>query len=141
MNKLLLVVGNGLSIDAFQCFDLGLDPSHPFLFGVSDPLIEINPETAAELGITEGDEVYIESPRFEERVYMKARFSPEIHPRVVTCLSHWWFPEKPGPEHGCFESNINTIISTDPPYDPIGMNYQVRAVLCRVGKSTSRATE
>jgi len=38
MNKLLLVVGNGLSIDAFQYFDLRLDPSHPFLFGVPDPL-------------------------------------------------------------------------------------------------------
>ena len=106
-----------------------------------DPLLEINPETAAELGIREGDEVYIERPGFEERVYMKADFSPDMHPRVVSCLSHWWFPEKPGPEHGCFESNINTIQSTDPPYDPISMNYQMRAVLCRVGKSTSRATE
>ncbi len=38
MNKLLLVVGNGLSIDAFQYFDLRLDPSHPFSFGVPDPL-------------------------------------------------------------------------------------------------------
>ena len=104
-----------------------------------EPLLDINPETAAELGIREGDEVYIETPGFEDRVYMKAHLSG-MHPRVVSCLSHWWFIDKPGPDHGCFESNINTIISTDPPYDPISMNYQMRAVLCRVGKSTSRAT-
>jgi len=106
-----------------------------------EPLIEINPETAGALGINEGDEVFIERPGFKEQVYMKAKFSPEMHPRVVVCLSHWWFLEKTGPEHGCFESNINTIISTDPPYDLIAMNYQMRAVLCRVGKSTSRATK
>jgi anaerobic selenocysteine-containing dehydrogenase len=104
-----------------------------------EPLMEINPETAAELGINERDEIFIERPGFKERVYMKAKFSPELHPKVVSCGSHWWFPEKPGPEHGCFESNINTIVSTDPPYDPISMNYQMRAVLCRLGKnSTSR---
>lgn len=101
-----------------------------------DPLLEVNPETAAGLGINEGDEVYIERPGFKERVYMKAKFFPEMHPRVVSCLSHWWFPEKPGPEHGCFESNINAIQSTNPPYDPVCMNYQMRATLCRVGKST-----
>lgn len=97
-------------------------------------LIEINPETASELGITEGDEIYIERPGFEEAVYGKAKFLPELHPKVVGCISHWWFPEKPGPEHGCFESNINTIMSTKPPYDPINGNPQIRAVLCRVGK-------
>lgn len=37
MNKLLLVVGNGFSICAFQYFDLGLDPNLPFSFGVPDP--------------------------------------------------------------------------------------------------------
>jgi anaerobic selenocysteine-containing dehydrogenase len=100
-----------------------------------EPLIEINPKTASDLGITEGNQVYVEAPGFEQRVYMKAKFSTEIHPRVVTCVPLWWFPEKTGPEHGAFESNINTIISTDPPYDPIGMNYQMRAGLCRVGKS------
>jgi len=34
----LLVVGNGLSIGAFKYFGLRLDPSHPFSFGVPDPL-------------------------------------------------------------------------------------------------------
>lgn len=98
-------------------------------------MIEINPETAAELGIADGDEIYIERPEFEEAIYGKAKFVSELHPKVVGCISHWWFPEKPGPEHGCFDSNINTIMSTKPPYDPINGNPQSRAFLCRVGKN------
>jgi len=97
-----------------------------------EPLIEINPETAKELEIREGDEVYIERPGFKDKVKVKAKFVPELHPKVVACLSHWWFPEKPSPEHGCFESNVNSIISNGPPYDPINGNHQARAILCRV---------
>lgn len=100
-----------------------------------DQLIEINPETAAGLGIKEGDEIYIERPGSEGQVRGKAKFVAELDPKVVSCLSHWWFPEKPGPEHGCFESNINAIISTEPFYDPIYGNYQLRALLCRVRKA------
>jgi len=100
----------------------------------SEPEIEINTDTAKDLGIKDGDRVFIQTPKFEEKVYMKAKLVSELHPWVVSCLSHWWFPEKPGPDHGCFESNINTIVSTDPPYDPISMNYQMRGILCRIGK-------
>ena len=31
----------------------------------------------------------------------------------------WWFPEKPAPEHGCFESNINVVLTDDLPRDEI----------------------
>ena len=99
-----------------------------------EQLIEINPETANALGIKEGDEIYIERPGFEDRVRGRAKFVSELHPKVVSCLSHFWFPEKPGPEHGCFESNINTITSAGPPHDPIWGNWRLRALLCRVGK-------
>ena len=106
-----------------------------------DFLIEINPETAAEFGITDGDEMYIERHGFEDKVYGKAKLIPELHPKVVSCLCLWWYPEETGPEYGCFKSNINSIISTKPPYDPIGGTPNLRAILCRIGKSTSRATK
>jgi len=53
---------------------------------------------------------------------------------VVAFLFGWWFPEKGAPEHGCFESNINTVIDNGPPYEPINGNYQARGILCRLGK-------
>ncbi len=102
---------------------------------VPDPEIEINPETAAQHGISEGDDILLATPHLPHRIRGKARFVPGLHPGVVAALFGWWFPEKPGPEHGCFEANVNTIISNGPPYEPINGNYQARGVLCRIASA------
>jgi len=103
------------------------------------PYLEISPETAARFGVKEGDWVYLETPKFagEWRIKLKVRFVPEMHPDVVAGPHGWWFPEKPGPEHGCFDSNINAVLSLDPPYDPAVGVMQCRALLCRVRKAES----
>ncbi|MBW1829959.1 MAG: molybdopterin-dependent oxidoreductase, partial [Deltaproteobacteria bacterium] len=102
--------------------------------GYPEPLIEINPETAKGLGIGDGDILYIETPGFNGHVTGRASFVDGLHPMTISCLSHWWFPERTEPEHGCFESNINTILPYGPPYDPITGAHQARAIPCRVGK-------
>lgn len=102
---------------------------------VPEPQVEISPEAARAHGINEGDEVWLESSKFSWRIKAKARFVHGLHPSVVSLTHGWWFPERTGPDHGCFESNANAIISNDPPYDPINGNYQVRAILCRIGKT------
>jgi anaerobic selenocysteine-containing dehydrogenase len=101
-----------------------------------DPCLEISPETASECGVKEGDWVYLETPRFREerRVQYKVRLAPGMLPGVVAGPHAWWFPERPGPEHGCFDSNINALLSLAPPYDPVVGNVQCRAILCRIGK-------
>ena len=107
---------------------------------VPEPYLEINSETASRLGIGEGDRVYLETPRSKDkgRIKFKARLVPEMHPDVVAGPHAWWFPEKPAPEHGCFDSNINAVITLDPPYDPVMGVPQMRAILCRVGKAESQ---
>jgi anaerobic selenocysteine-containing dehydrogenase/thioredoxin reductase len=104
-----------------------------------DPCLEINPETASKLGIAAGDWVYLETPRSEGEwhISFRARLVPDMHPDVVAGPHAWWFPEKPGPEHGCFESNINALLTLDPPYDPIVGVPQCRAILCRIKKAES----
>ncbi len=101
-----------------------------------DPCLEIHPETASNLGIGQGDWVYLEIPYSKEkgRLRYKARLVPEILPNVVAGPHGWWFPEKPGPEHGCFDSNINALLPCGPPFDPIEGTPQCRAILCRVGR-------
>lgn len=99
-----------------------------------DPWIEIHPGTAQGKGIENGGWMWIERPGFQERVRGKARYVADLDPRVISMNVGWWFPEKPAPEHGAFESNINTIISNGPPYDPINGTHQARALLCRIGK-------
>jgi thiosulfate reductase/polysulfide reductase chain A len=101
------------------------------------PLVQINPETAAKLGIEDGDWVWIESPR--GRVRMKCKLFTGIDPRMVHCEHGWWFPELPGEEpwlHGVWESNVNVLTDDDPDVcDKAGGGWPLKWALCRVYKA------
>jgi thiosulfate reductase/polysulfide reductase chain A len=100
-----------------------------------EPRIDIHADTAREAGIVEGDWVWLETPQVEgERVKFKARISEVVRPGVVHAPHGWWFPEKPGPEHGCFESNINVVLTGDPPREAICGSVRTRGTLCRIYK-------
>jgi len=103
---------------------------------VPDPVTQIHPKTAEELGIKEGDWVWIETPRGEGRIKQKAKLTPGIHPQVVHFMAHWWYPEKPAPDHGLWESNINVVTSSDPPYEAICGGCPTRGLLCKIYKAT-----
>ncbi|MFC1823662.1 molybdopterin-dependent oxidoreductase [Thermodesulfobacteriota bacterium] len=120
-----------------NCYYHGLGRQIPWLRElVPEPTIEIHPSTAEELGIKEGDWVWIEGSQNKGRVRQKAEITQGIHPKVVHARSHWWFPEREeDPERGYMESNINVIMSTDEPYDPISGSTVVRGCLCRIYKA------
>lgn len=96
-----------------------------------EPVIEIHPKTAAELGIEQGAAVYIETKR--GRIKQWALLTEGIDPRVVGVSYGWWFPEQ-GIEslHGWKESNINILTESDPPYNPEVGSTNLRGILCRV---------
>jgi anaerobic selenocysteine-containing dehydrogenase len=76
-----------------------------------DPILQINSETAKELGVIDGDWVYVETPL--GRVLQRAKLDPNIDPRVVHAEHGWWFPEDQGPEpslYGLWKSNINVLL-------------------------------
>ena len=96
-----------------------------------DPIVEIHPETARNVGIKEGDWVVIESPR--GRVRQRAKLFEGMDPRIVSAEHAWWFPEKKDPGHGWDESNINIL--TDNAYetcDPAMGATNVRTLLCKI---------
>jgi anaerobic selenocysteine-containing dehydrogenase len=95
-----------------------------------DPIVEIHPETAAKIGVKDGEWVFIETPR--GRIKQRVKITPDIHPKVVHVEHGWWFPEKGPPDYGVWESNANLLTSNAPPYDPAMGTYQLRALLCRV---------
>ena len=99
-----------------------------------DPEIEIHPETAGELGIKQSDWVWIEVPHAEGRVKQRAKLTRGIHPKVVSCDAHWWFPEKPAPEHGHWEVNINKLLSGEPPRGTEAGTTVLRGLLCKIYK-------
>lgn len=78
---------------------------HPY------PLVEINPQTAAENGIEDGDWVVIES-RYG-RIKQLAYLTDGIHPRIIHCEHDFWYPEKSALQgnHGAHDSNPNSIFT------------------------------
>jgi len=100
-----------------------------------DPEIALHPDTAKQIGVENGDWVWVETPKVKgERVRLKATINDGTRPEVVCASYGWWFPEKPGPEHGCFESNINVVLTATPPWDPISCSVPTRGTICRLYK-------
>jgi anaerobic selenocysteine-containing dehydrogenase len=100
-----------------------------------DPITEIHPETAEELGIRDADWIYIESKY--GRCKQRAKLTKGIHPRVVHSQHAWWFPEKPGPEpslFGVWESNINLLLPSGWT-GRSGYGYPYKCQMCRVYKA------
>jgi anaerobic selenocysteine-containing dehydrogenase len=78
----------------------------------------INPKTASELGIKNGDPIVVESPI--DSIEAKAYLSEGIHPRVVQVPSHWGD-----------RRNVNRIMDNKHCAPLIG-STQLRCQLCRV---------
>jgi anaerobic selenocysteine-containing dehydrogenase len=96
------------------------------------PELEIHPATAQERQIANGDLLWIETPKGGCK--HKAKITDRIHPKVVNGCFGWWFPEQSGPDHGCFEANINVMMAYEPPHDPIAGINNVQGVVCEVDK-------
>jgi len=97
------------------------------------PEIQIHPETAAELGVHDGDWVWVENSR--GRAKRIARLTPIMHQKVV-CTDHaWWLPEKPGEAPNLYDMwdlNINQLIPFLPGRSGFGSNC--KSLLCKVYK-------
>ncbi len=76
-----------------------------------DPIVEIHPEAAARLGISDGDWVYLESPY--GRVRLKASLFDGIAPDVVNAEHAWWYPEGAPPDYGWKDSCANLLYGDD----------------------------
>ena len=115
----------------FRHWGTGMRERHP------NPLADINTEDARELGIRDGDWIYIETKR--GRIKQKARVSNKIPRGMVNAEASWWFPEMPAEEpslYGLWESNANVLTLDDPgSCDPLTGGWQTRALLCKIYKA------
>ncbi|MCE5253055.1 MAG: molybdopterin-dependent oxidoreductase [Actinomycetia bacterium] len=100
----------------------------------SEPLVIIHPETAARLGIAQGDPVFIENKR--GRIKQRATLDAGIDPRVVSVGYGWWFPERGEAQmFGWDEANLNILTDDGPPYSPEMGSPKMRGFLCRVRRA------
>lgn len=84
------------------------------------PTVEINTSAAQNLGIADGDQVIVESPKGS--IKLRAKITDDIHPKVISL------------QHGWDEANAN-ILSDDEERDPISGYPPFRTILCRVMKA------
>jgi anaerobic selenocysteine-containing dehydrogenase len=98
-----------------------------------EPIVNIHPVTADQLGIEEGDWVYIETKR--GKIGQKAHLTTDVDPMVVDVAYAWWFPEKgPSDLYGWKEANINILTNDEPPYCQELGSTNFRGILCKVYK-------
>ncbi|MFZ5562716.1 MAG: molybdopterin-containing oxidoreductase family protein, partial [Thermodesulfobacteriota bacterium] len=96
-----------------------------------DPELQIHPDTAAALGVTEGEWVYLATPR--AKVEIKIRLFEDIDPRVVHAPHGFWY----GVEDGWKRININ-MVTNDEPLCPVTASVPIKALLCRVEKMEAK---
>jgi len=100
------------------------------------PTVEIHPDTAAQYGIAEGDDVRIETKY--GAITQKARLTDIIHPRVVSASLGWWFPEgDPGRQYDWQSANFNMLTSIG----KLGREFgtpNLKNLPCRISKAGSQ---
>ncbi|MDH5695438.1 MAG: molybdopterin-dependent oxidoreductase [Dehalococcoidia bacterium] len=88
---------------------------------VPQPLVEINPAPAKKLGIADGDQVVVESPK--GNIKLQAKITADIHPKVLSL------------QHGWDEANAN-ILTDGEQHDPISGYPGFKTTLCQVRKAS-----
>jgi anaerobic selenocysteine-containing dehydrogenase len=102
-----------------------------------DPLFEMHPNKAAELGLTESDWCWIENQR--GRCKQRLKLNPTLDERVIRAEHGWWFPEQEAAEpslYGVFDSNINNL-TPQCENGPTGFGAPYKNQLCKIYKCTA----
>ena len=98
------------------------------------PVVQIHPETAVELGLSDGDMAWVENHR--GRCKRKVEVTPIIDPRFAQTDHAWWMPEAPGAlDEGLFgmwDVDCNQLLKWQAGRAGVGSNY--RTMLCKVYK-------
>lgn len=104
-----------------------------------DPCCEISPELAKEVGVVEGDWVWIENHR--GRCREKVMITPGLNPKYIMGEHGWWFPEgDPERLYGVFDSNINNL-TTQCNIGQSGYGAPYNGLLCKIYKCTPENSE
>jgi anaerobic selenocysteine-containing dehydrogenase len=101
------------------------------------PQTWINPETAAEIGVEEGDWCYVESRR--GKITGQVKVTSGIAPKVIY-QERFWNPElmdSDDPSQAWKAMNINVLTKNDAPYNPEFGTYTLRGFQVKITKAES----
>ena len=97
-----------------------------------DPLIQIHPDTASELGVTDAQWVSVRTPETETACRLRAQITERTLPGVVATGMGWWEPNADDDAFGARDININGAMSYGGPWDPVTGSPDSRGRLCRI---------
>ena len=100
-----------------------------------DPTVEIHPDTAGDLGIGNGEWVWVENWLGKQK--FKAKVTIVVPPEMVMAAHGWWFPEKEAADpsnFGVWESNVNQLIPMGS-QGKDGLGAPLKNLLCKVYKA------
>jgi len=96
------------------------------------PLVQINPATAKNYGIRDGDWVWIETDR--GRFRQKAKLTPVVNEATVHAEHGWWFPETSAEKpnfFGTFDSNPNNCTRAFETGQG-GVGSSIKSMICKI---------
>ena len=98
------------------------------------PRVEINPQTAEEYGIEQGDWVWIETEWGKIREVADLYYG--VPKNVINCEHTWWYPElSQDAGHGFQLSAVNQLIDNSA-QDPHCGSSNLRGYLAKIYKAT-----
>ena len=99
-----------------------------------DPLLEMSPQAAVNLGLHAGDPVDIEVPGKKDKVRRKVGIFEGLNDNVVCAEGHWYLPEEEDREKRLWAANVNVLTTLGDGYDPVVGGSTCRTLLCRITK-------
>ena len=94
-----------------------------------EPTVEMHSKKADELGLHEGEMVYIETK--QGRIMQKLVFADDLDPRIISPSFGWWFPEEPKNLFEWDKANVNILMSNEPAELASG-TVETRGIPCKV---------
>lgn len=113
---------------------------NPALRGMHpEPAVQMNPKLAEELGVSEGEWVWVVGPKGVtgqvERCRRVVELTEALSPKVVSTDHGWWHPEgNPEDLYDMLDLNVNKLMPWGCGPSGIGANY--KCLLCRIEKLT-----
>jgi len=95
-----------------------------------EPTLEMHPDTAAALGLEEGEWVEIETAK--GKIQQKLDLDKDLDPKVVYASFGWWFPDESDNLYEWDKANVNILFDTRLE-EPATGTVEVRGIPCRVG--------
>lgn len=97
------------------------------------PTVEVNPETAEQYHVEDGDWVWLENHR--GRAQRKVKITPTVQPWMIMTDHGWWYPEESGEtpnNYGVWKVNINQLMENKCGKSGFGTNF--KSLLCKMYK-------